>query len=181
MIESQISPIFGLGLLELVELITLLVMTVPAAASLVIAWVIWLTNNKNIKQQQKQLEQQQKSLDQQKKIDSARLAWELYYDWRVSGQFSDEMLPSLVNGTLKEVDDIDLILERFANIASFWKEGTLTKYHMMEFFSPNLEQMVTNDAVLNRLRELRKKDNEMYSTLWSLLHQIGLRIGVQIE
>ena len=153
---TDISPIFGLPLVGLVDIATF-VGVGAIAASGVIAYVIYRGNKAQ--------------LEQQKKVNSATLALKILENWSESKHprftgFLDRLERSEVT---KNDPDMDMFLDEFENIAIFWKDGTLTETHVNEFFGTNLEQISANPVTKDYLKDLKDNHSSKYANLRLLI------------
>ena len=153
---TDISPIFGLPLLGLMEILTIL----AGVGSIIIAVAILIVH---IRQHRLQV-----------KIASAHLSLKMLEFWKSTVDpdfaiFADKM-------QRKEVDEgnptIHGFLEALEEVAIFWKEGTITTNHIKEFFKPELETIPRNDPVMRRLKE--KREEGAYERLCELLAELKI-------
>ena len=154
---TDISPIFGLTLLDLMGILTV----VAGVGSLIIAGAIIVVH---IRQHGLQV-----------KIASAHLSLKMlgFWTWSVDkgfAKFADKMHA----GTVKEGENgIQQYLDILEEIATFWKEGTITYNHVKEFFKPELETIPKNEPVMLFLKEKEKEG--AYGNLGELLNQLQIQ------
>ena len=126
-------------------------------SSLIIAYVIHKRN--------KEL------LEQQKKVNSAELALKLLEKWK--GCTFTRMILKLNKPNAKftdEGDGVHFVLATFEDIAVLWKDGTLTKTHVREFFGRDIVRIDANKSVMKILNEYYEEDHiHNYNNLKKLL------------
>ena len=151
---TDISPIFGVSLMALIETATITALI----ASGMVAGVIYFAN--------------WRLLRQQKKVDSARLARELHSPWRNNKEF--KMLLARINDpTVTAYDSIEIegFLNRFESIATLWADGTLNDFHVKSLFSANLKTICSDDYIKARMEKLRTANPNTFSHLVKLLKE----------
>ena len=162
---TDISQIFGMSLVGMVDIATVIGAAVGGIGSaIIIAKVI---HNSNVKL----LEHHKDLLRQQRTVNSAELSLKILESWseRKNPKFTG-FLDRLENSTVPENDqDMELFLDVFENIAVFWKEGTLTETHVNEFFSTNLKQIRDNPITSGYLDDLERQNSPLYASLRTLL------------
>ena len=145
---TEISPIFGLSLLGLVETTVLSVIVgaiVGIGSSVIIAYTIHKRN--------KEL------LEQQKKVNSAQLALKLLESWNKTNVLM-QMLLKMEKPNVKFTDenDVHYMLAPFEDIAVLRKDGTLTETHVREFFGRDIVRINANKSIMKILNEYHKED-----------------------
>lgn len=136
-IATEISPIFGLSLLAIMEILTIS----AGFGSFVVAFFIWRTQNG------------------QKNIASANLALKLLKNWNGDSVFTRMILKlEKPNAVFTEKDDVDFVLATFEDIATLWKSKTLTKTHVREFFGRDIVRINANESIMKILNKYHKED-----------------------
>ena len=161
---TEISPIFGLSLLELLEMATILIPFAIAGSAGVTGWFSY----KSIQQSKKQMAEQ---LDMQNRIASANLVTKYKGAWRVGGEFT-AFLGKIKDPDMK-VDPTKPIvystLDHFEDIAILWHEKVLDFNQIKEFFGTNLSHINNNKSLMACVC----KDDKYYANLRELLEKIG--------
>ena len=128
-------------------------------SSLIIAYVIHKRN--------KEL------LEQQKKVNSAELALKLLEKWKGHNTFT-RMILKLDEPNAKftdEGDGVHFVLATFEDIAVLWKDGTLTKTHVREFFGRDIVRIDANESIMKILDDYHHEDIEHnYNALKDMLN-----------
>ena len=150
---TDISPIFGMSLLGLVEWITI----IPMIISIVVVLVLVL------------IHRSQHGLQQ--RLVSAQLSLMMleYWDGKKHKDFVDlvELIPL---SKVKEDDPrIGSYLSIWEEIAVFCNEKTITNTHMREFFKPDLKAIHDNTVVCGYLK--KKHTKTTYHNLWELMEK----------
>lgn len=161
---TEISPIFGLSLLELVEFFTILTPIAILAAAAVTGGFSWYS----IRQSKKQIAKQ---LETQNKIASANLVRNLLKAWRVDSQFTN-MLGKLddSNTQFNDEDEVHGMLTEFEDIAVFWNDKLLDDTHVREFFGRGIVQINANESIKNILKSYHDEDPaNNYNNLMKLI------------
>lgn len=152
---TEISPIFGLSLLELVEILDI----IAAFSAGIVAGAILFVHRR------------QHNL--QIKANSADLVTRIREDWSMSRNpdFA-EFLKKLGN---KSVEDGDQMIPRFVRVlekvAIFADEGTITENHVREFFGGNLRHVTGNKPVHEYLKNEWEKPCPHFTKLQKLLEK----------
>ena len=148
---TDISQTFGLTLLELMEIMTVVAGIGSSCVAVVVLFV-------HLRQHKIQI-----------RATSADLALKMLEYWSES-RYPDfaEFIERLHASKVAEDDPkIPLFLGALEEVAIFWKEGTITDNHVKEFFGPDLRGILKNDPVHNYLKERHK--GSTYANLWELL------------
>ena len=150
---TEISPIFGLNLLGIMEIL----MVIAGFGSFGVAFVIWRTHIG------------------QKKIASANLIYKYKGAWRVDRDFTD-FLDKIRNPDM-EVDRKDLVvystIDHFEDIAILWHEKVLDFNQVKEFFGTDLANIKHNASMMELIEELHQKNiKQYYVHLKDLLEEI---------
>ena len=143
---TEISPIFGLSLLELLEVATIAIPFAIAGSAIGTGFFSY----RSIQQSKKQLTAQ---LERQSKIDSARLLTDLREHLKRQG-FAG-ITYKLYKGWLD--DDDDELVERYLNhldmIAVYWEDGLLEKRHIKEVLGGLFLKVKKDDYIQNAMKE----------------------------
>lgn len=147
---TEISPIFGLNLLSILEILTI----ITGFSSLVVAVAILYTYTG------------------QKKIASANLVVKYLEPWTKDKQFGDMILKlEKPNAQFTNENQVHSMLSKFEDIAILWKDKTLTKTHVREFFGRDIIRINTNESVMKFLNDYNKEDPaHNYNNLKKLLN-----------
>ena len=166
---TEISPIFGLSLLGLIDVGIIVGAVVGLVGSVVIASVILYSNRSLLEQQKKA---SSALLGQQEKVNSAELTLKLLEKWDGPGTFT-EMLYKLETPNAKftdEKDGVHFVLGIFEGIAILRNDKTLTENHVREFFGTDIVRIDANESVMKILNEYHHEDIEHnYSNLKAML------------
>ena len=150
---TEISPIFGLSLLGILEILTLIV----GFGSFCVAFVIWRTHC------------------HQKKIASANLVYKYKGAWRVDVKFTD-FLVKIKDPKAKvdpKKDPVYSTLDHFEDIAILWNQDVLDFNQVKEFFGTSLDDINNNKSIMACLHDLNKtSENQYYTNLIELLKKI---------
>lgn len=101
-------------------------------------------------------------IHKQSKVSSANLILELLKPWR------DPEFQNFLNRitqqdiTEKDVDGIEKFLNQLEDIATFWKDGTLSEIHVKEFFGSNLKTVSENQYFQDYIRYWNDKNPKYY-------------------
>ena len=170
---TEISPIFGLSLLELLEIAPILI----SIAILVSAAMTGIFSYKSIKQSKAQMiesrAQVTEQLKLQNKIASAQLAWKLLEYWRDKKHseftdFMEELYNSKVNKDEPRIADV---LQIFEDIAVFWDDKSLTENHTKEFFGHPLRIIRESQIMQDRIKSASADSDFIYANLRPLLEK----------
>ena len=157
---TEISPIFGLSLLGLVELAVIVGAFVGIVSSLIIARTI---HKRNVA-----------SLEQQRKVNSAELTLKLLEWWDGINTFT-KLIFKLSKPNAKFTDEEDGVffaLTKFEAIAILLKDKTLTENHVREFFGMDLVRINANESIRRILDEYHQEDiDHNYNNLKELLDE----------
>ena len=148
---TDMSPIFGLSLLELMEWLTI----IAGFGSLVVAGAILYTHRG------------------QKKIASANLVFKYKGAWRHGGEFI-ELLGKIKNTGAVVDPNQDYVwptLDHFEDIAILWNQDVLDFNQVKEFFGTNLTNIKNNDSLMSHLKDANKNYSH-YANLLELLKKI---------
>ena len=154
---TDISPIFGLPLVGMIEIATLIV----AVAILVSASVTGYFSLENIRQTKT-------AIERQAKIDSARLSLELLESWSETKypKFT-AFVDRLYENNVREGDpQIPQYLNELESIAILWEEGVITENHVKQFFVGDLKAIRACKPVADYLKE--NCTGTTYAKLWKL-------------
>ena len=162
---TEISPVFGMSLIALIEMATIIAAVVGISAACIIAGVIHISN-KNLLEHHKNL------LRQHKKVDSARMIRELHDPWRNNAKFK-EFLRDLNNPQVTTYDSeiVGQFLNRFEIIATLLEDDTINEFHVRSFFSANLETMRSDRFILDRIAKAQKIKPRTFMYLVRLLEK----------
>ena len=168
---TEISPIFGLSLLELFELSSLAIpIAIIAAACITGGLSYWsirqsktdsLQNKKQMVESKKQMAKQ---LKLQNNIASAQLAWNILEYWRESKHegFTD-FLKKLHRSEIDPNDEnIGVTLNIFEDIAILWHEKTLTDNHVKEFFGNPLRDIRESPIMQEKIKKVSAQKPELF-------------------
>ena len=152
---TDISPIFGLSLVSMVEWVAIAIFVSVAVTSGLSYW--------NIRQTKK-------TMEQQAKIDSARLSLQLLESWSETkypkfAAFADRLYENNVKGDEAEIPQY---LNELESIAILWEEGAITENHVEQFFGGDLKAISDCKPVCDYMKENRR--GTTYGSLWKL-HQ----------
>ena len=150
---TEISPVFGMSLIALIETATI---TALVAGGMV-AGAILSINYLLLKQRQK--------------IDSINLALRLYEYWDGSKwpTFAN-FLDKLKNSKVAETDKaFNSSLDRFEEIALCSEIGALQDEHVKELFNGNLRQLRHDPVIQGYLKRLDDADSSVHTKLRRLL------------
>ena len=155
MLETQISPIFGLTLMGLLEPVAIAAIVGVGIAT--ISLIVTALSSR-----------------QQAKVKSAELLLQFLQrlrddDFRITVKFIfDGTKPDNWNESL----EVEKLLNHFEYIAALYKDGTLDISQIREFFGSNLKMIKDNDAVQKIMSDIVKRDSEIYKNLRRLLNEI---------
>ena len=162
---TEISPMFGLSLLELVEWFTILTPIAIFTAAAITGVFSWWS----IRQSNKRMAEQ---LESQNKIASAKLILELLKKWDGRNTLT-LMIYKLEkpNAEFTDKDDgVHFVLGIFENIAILRKDGTLAETHVREFFGTDIVRIDANESVMGILNDYHHEDTEHnYNNLKNML------------
>jgi hypothetical protein len=150
MLEAEISLIFGLTLMELVELVAIATIISGGAAAI----GIMLSTTNIIKSRYEN--------NHQKKVSSATLILDLLKPWR------EEDVPKLLNEiadpNIAKYDEekLEKLLNHLEDIATFWKDGTLSETHVKEFFGSNLKSIRGDKFIQDYIKKWNDKNPNYY-------------------
>ena len=162
---TEISPIFGLTLVGMVEWAAIGAVT----GSALIAYVIHKRNKELLEQQKKASSER---LEQQKKVDSARLIRELFMPWKKNAAFK-KFLGELNDPKVTKYDDdmLEEVLNQFEIIATHCDDELLLESHVRSFLSANLRSIRTDEYIQGHIRRLVKINPRTYLYLKDLLEK----------
>ena len=140
---TEISPVFGMSLIALIEMATIIGAAVGIGSAVIIARVISNSNRALLRQH--------------RKVDSARMIRELHGPWRNNDRFK-EFLQDLNSPQVITYDSeiVGQFLNRFELIATLLEDGTINEFHVRSFFSANLKTMRSDRFILDRIAEAQK-------------------------
>ena len=158
-VVTEISPIFGLTLVGMVEIAVFVGAAVGIGSSLIIAWVIHRRN--------KEL------LEQQKIINSAKLTWHFLEFWRdIKHDKLMDFLDRLHRSEIKKDDPlIGVAVTLYESIAIFCREGTLIENHVKEFFGNSLVDMRDNEVIQDYIKDGVKDEDDALMNLQDLFRK----------
>ena len=145
---TEISPIFGLSLLSLIEWVAIVISSSVAVTGALSWWNTHQSNNRMNKQ-----------LESQNKIASANMITKYLKHWEESGLFGKMILK--LEDTDKEFTDkgdMDFMLATFEDLAILWKDKTLTDTHIREFFGRDIVRIGANKSIMKHVNEYHQKD-----------------------
>ncbi len=140
----EISPIFGLSLLELAEHAILIGIGIALTAS-VIAMAGLIINTIQTKRQTK--------------VSSSNLILKLLEPWRKHEFIT--ALSSMHNGK-NDTKQVEKFVNQMEDIAIFWKDKTITDNHAKEFFGANLKFIRDDEFIKNYLKTWIEKNPKYY-------------------
>ena len=145
---TEISPIFGLSLLSMIEWVAIAISSSVAITGFLSWWNTHQSNNRMNEQ-----------LESQNKIASANLIIKYLKHWEGLGLFG-KMILKLENTDAKFTDkgDMDFMLATFEDIAVFWKDETLTETHIREFFGRDIVRIGANKSIMKHVNEYYQQD-----------------------
>ena len=85
------------------------------------------------------------------KVESAKLALQLYKDWDKL-RSSEKIISALHTHTLTGYGRYLPLFNAFNAIAIFWKDGTLTKNHLLSFFEYEIKLILEDKYLMDKLR-----------------------------
>ena len=150
---TDISPIFGLTLLELVEWVTIMA---PVISAMAVGALLLIHYRQHGLQQ---------------RLISAQLSLKMLEHWEDDKHknFADFM-ERVANSEVEEDNPyIGNYLSVWEEIAVLCNEGTITKNHRKEFFEPDLKAMHDNTVVCGYLK--KKHTKTTYHNLWKLMEK----------
>lgn len=168
---TDISPIFGCTLLELVELGTILVgiFTILAPiATLVVAYVIYHSNKNQIKEQQ---EIHKNQMEQQKKINSMKILWMVHSPWRNNSEFKTFLRDLNYENLYYDDDILTGMLNRFEYIATFVDDKLIYEYQVKSLIGADIKAVRDNKHIRRFILTIQKKDPNAYSDLDKLFEK----------
>ena len=190
---TEISLIFSLTLVEMVELAVFVGAAVGIGSSLIIARAICKSNKALLEQQKKAskdmlnqhdmgnweiLQQQKKAsqdmLNQQKIINSAKLVLHFLKYWEDEKHqgFQDFLIDLHKSKIRKGEPAIGSVLLIFEDIAILWREKTLTDNHVKEFFGNALRDIRDNEIMQKHIEKVSKPEPDfIYVNLRPLLEE----------
>lgn len=147
-LETTLSPFFGLTLLELVEYAILIGIGI-ATTGIMIAMGTLILNLLQIKKQFK--------------VSSANLILELNKPWRNNIDFK-LFLAKISDPNVTEYDEtkVEEFLNQLEDIAIFWKDKTLTENHVKEFFGANLKTTRDDKFIQLYMKKWTDKNSDYY-------------------
>ena len=155
MLETQISPIFGLTLIGLLELVAIAaIVGVGIATISLIITAISSRKQAKVKSAELLLQFLQRLRD-----DDFRITIRFIFD----GTKSDNWNESL---------EIEKLLNHFEYIAALHKDGTLDMSQIREFFGSNLRMIDDNKTAQQVMNDIVERDSDIYKNLKSLLNKI---------
>ena len=173
---TDISPILGLNILGILEIIAI---WASIALPVAIGLSIWV----NFKMARNQESRYNDQIERQTKVDSANLVYKLQGAWRAGGKFTDLLNkirdPDAVLDPDK--DEVYPALDLFEDIAVLWNDKTLDDLHVKEFFGTNLANVKNNHSMMGFLESEREKNPDYYyCNLARLLDRVEeWKIGAQ--
>lgn len=152
---TDISPVFGLTLIELIEDAVITVF-VGIAAAVIVSVMSHLDNKKQVKLHAK--------------VESARLARELHSSWRNNAEF--QSILAKVNNpdiTAYPEDEAYPFLDKFEDIATFWDDDILQDKHVRSLFGANLKKIRKDDHLLLYITMAQQENPRTFIYLQKLL------------
>lgn len=140
MLEAEISRLSGLILVEAVEIATIVLVIVAGLTLGITTWHI----------------------RKQSKVSSADLILELLKPWRKTD--FQELLNEIVDPNITQYDEdkLEKFLNQLEDIATFWKDGTLSENHVKEFFGSNLKTVRDDKFIQSYIKKWTDKNSEYY-------------------
>ena len=151
---TEISPIFGLSLLELVEYAVIGAFIVSAATLIMVGY----DNDRRHKLQVKST--------------SAQLCMKLLEKWESNNTFAKMILKleTLHTEFTDEDDNVHFVLTKFEDIAILNRDELLTDTHVREFFGKDIVRIAANKSVMGILDEYHNEDvRNNYNNLKEML------------
>ena len=151
---TEISPIFGLSLLELVEYAVIGALIVSIVTLIVVGY------------------DNRRRHELQVKSTSAQLALKLLEEWCGINTFTKLIFKlSKPNMQFKdEKDGVFFVLTKFEKIAILRRDKLLTKTHVQEFFGMDLVRIRANESIMKILDEYHNENEDHnYNNLKELL------------
>ena len=154
---TDISPIFGLTLLELAETAVITGALIGIAGSGIVAGVVFLVNWLNLRHQ--------------KKISSVNVSLKMLEYWEpAKHEVFSAMVELVYNHKVKENNPhIRSYLGIWEDIAVLCNNGTIQKTHVSEFFKVDLQAIRCDKVVYGYLKE--KHTKTVYNNLWNLIEK----------
>jgi len=99
----------------------------------------------------------------QTKVSSASLILELLKPWRDNEDFK-HLLSQISDPNTRDYDEkeIEEFLNHLEDIATLWKDGTLTENHIKEFFGSNLKSIRDDSFIQNYIKKWTDKNSDYY-------------------
>ena len=156
--STDISPIFGLSLIELIEWGAIIGAIIGVGASCIVAAAI----RKGSKEQ----------LALQEKVESTKLARELHSSWRNNAEFQD-ILAKINNRdiTMYRAEEAYPFLNKFEDIATFWNDDILMDMHVRSLFGANLKTIRKDDHLKLYIIVAQQKNPRAFIYLKKLLQK----------
>ena len=164
---TDISPVFGLTLLEFLDAATI--------ASICVAIGIFGSIVANVILSRKDRLQTKEHAERTHQAESARLALKMQEAWSETkypkfAKFIDKLYAS------EPIDADDPNIRRFLGeletVAIFWDEKTMLESHVREFFLEDLKLVNRNDHLRNRVKTKHEEDSRTYEHLVKLLKKM---------
>ena len=157
---TEISTIFGLTLLEMIEYTMFLIPgAIIAAAGITGTFsLISILQNK-------------KNLEMQNKIASASLIHKHLEPWDKNKRFKQMILKlETPNAVFTDEDQVHFVLAKFEDIAILRQDKLFTETHVQEFFGRDIVRIGANESVMKILDEYYNEDRiHNYNNLKKLL------------
>ena len=157
---TEISLIFGLSLLSMIEWVAIVISSSVAVTGFLSWWNTHQSNNRMNEQ-----------LESQNKIASANLIIKYLKHWEGPGLFG-KMILKLENTDTKFTDksDMGFMLATFEDLAILWKDKTLTEIHIREFFGRDIVRIGSNKSIMKHVNEYHQQDiTHNYNNLVELI------------
>lgn len=147
MLEAEISTLFGLTLIELVEHVAIGAISIAVTGLTIAIASLWVSS---------------KQTANHSKISSANLILELLQPWRKDD--FQQFLEQLHDPKITEYNEVKLekFLNQLEDIAIFWKDKTLTEVHVKEFFGANLKTVRDDKFIQNYMKPWIEKNPDYY-------------------
>lgn len=158
MLETELSPIFGLSLMELIEWIA--VATIASGGAAIVGIVISLFNLSNAKTQINLLKTQ---MEKQRKVDSARFTVDYVDKILEKGKEAISTLYDREKDNTKKIKndkDVRVLLNGFDNTIQFVNDGVIDKKQVLNTTRITLQMLKKDTEVQRIVKETREGTSE---------------------
>jgi len=140
-LEAEISRFTGLFFMEIIEIVAGIGISIATISLIVTAY----------------------QTHKHSKVTSASLILELLKPWRENEDFK-HLLSQILDPNTKDYDEkeIEEFLNQLEDIATLWKDGTLTENHIKEFFGSNLKSVRDDNFIQNYIKKWKDKNSDYY-------------------